>query len=65
MILKTMTVTIPLNIEQGYAGLFYVTCPLIKGLMVALPSQEEAIAAIPHAINALASAYRVEAEGKD
>lgn len=51
MILSKMKAKIvKVVIDQGHEGLFYATSPDLKGLLVAEPTFEGALAAVPKAI---------------
>lgn len=50
----------PLDIEQGKSGLFYVTSPLVRGLLVSGRSENEALDAVPQTLLDLAAAAREE-----
>jgi hypothetical protein len=49
-------VMLPLNIKQGEYGLFYITSPVIPGLLVAKPTLAKALAEVQTAIDELANA---------
>lgn len=51
-----VTIRIPIDVEQGDAGLFYITSPLLKGLLVAERTEKEALASLPSRIEDMAVA---------
>jgi hypothetical protein len=44
------------TIKEGKTGLFFATSPDVKGLLVAEPTKEETLAAVPQALKELAAA---------
>lgn len=48
-----LMVRIPVYIENNGVGLFYATSPLIKGLLVAERTEEEAVQAVHNAVDEL------------
>jgi hypothetical protein len=52
-------VMLPLNIKRGEHGLFYITCPVIRGLLVAEPTFAKALAEVQTAIDELADAASI------
>jgi len=49
-------VELPIDIDRGVQGLWFVTCPAIRGLMVAGTDRDEALTAVEGAINELTAA---------
>ena len=47
---------VPVDVEEGDAGLWYVTSPLVRGLLVADKTEEAALARVPAALRELAGA---------
>lgn len=65
----TVTVKLPVDIEQGKAGLVYVTSPLVKGLMAARGTEKEALGDVQLVLDSLTAAIdednaRVEEIGR-
>jgi hypothetical protein len=56
-------IMLPLNIEKGKHGLFYITSPVIRGLLVATPTLDGALAEVQRAIDDLASAASIAKAG--
>jgi hypothetical protein len=52
---KTVTVELPVDVERDDGGLVYVTCPLIRGLLVAVEGEENIAAKVNKAVAALGS----------
>jgi predicted RNase H-like HicB family nuclease len=46
----------PIDIEQGKAGLFYITSPLVPGLLVTGRTENEALDSVQGALNDLTEA---------
>jgi hypothetical protein len=55
---KTIRVSfdLPVEIEQGNAGLVYVSSRLIRGLFIAEATEDEALRMVPDVLAALAKA---------
>src|ERR1022692_1151512 len=51
-----LTARIPLKIEKGNTGIWFITSPLIKGLLVSGQSRKEAMSRIVECVEDLASA---------
>ena len=51
-----VTVRIPIDIESGDAGLWYITSPFIKGLLIAEHTEELAEGKLKEAIEDMACA---------
>jgi hypothetical protein len=60
---KTLSIEFPIDIEQGEAGLVYVTSPLVRGLLIARETEAEALAEAPQALADLTKA-KDEHEGR-
>lgn len=56
----TTEVRLPIKVEQGEAGLWYVTSPLIKGLLVAAHSEVAALRKVQSALTDMARAIELE-----
>ena len=46
----------PIDVEQGEAGLFYITSPLVRGLLVTGRTENEALDKVQQALTDLAKA---------
>ena len=53
-----ITIDLPLDIERGKHDLFYVTSPLIRGLLVGAETVEAALKQVPDSVAALVQAIR-------
>ena len=56
------TRTIRVEYKEGSTGLIYATSPDLKGLLVAKPTMDELVAAVPEAIADLFAAAGVDEE---
>lgn len=51
--MKSLQVEIPVTIEKSKSGLYFVTSPLIKGLLVSERTEAEALAAAVEGVRQL------------
>lgn len=60
-----INIDLPIDVEQGDAGLFYVTSPNIRGLLVTGQTENEALDKVQWTLTHLAEANRLVGASRD